>query len=74
MSVISSVVSSGLRLMVQVGMNNEGSPIIRTRSFNRVKPQATDEAIYNVGIKLGELQQYPVTAVRRTIESDLISQ
>lgn len=74
MPVVSSVVSSALRLMVQTGMDDEGLPIIRSRSFNRVKPQAADEAVYNVAEKLGELQQHPVTAIRRITESDLISQ
>ena len=74
MPVISSIVSSGLKLMVQTGMDDEGLPIVRSRSFNRVKPGAIDEAIYNVGDQLGALQQHPVTAIRKVTESDLISE
>ena len=74
MAVINSVVSSGLRVMVQVGMNAGGLPIIRARNFTGVKIQATDEAVYNVGVKIGELQQHPVSAIRRAVESDLIAQ
>ena len=74
MAVINSVVSSGLRVMVQVGTNVEGLPVIRTRNFTTIKPQATDDAVYYVGMKIGELQQYPVSGIRRVIESDLIYQ
>jgi len=74
MPIINSIVSSGLRVMVQVGTNVGGLPIIRARNFSGVRPQATDEAVYNVGMKIGELQQHPVSAIRRVTESELQSQ
>ena len=74
MPIINSVVSSALRVMVQVGTNVGGLPIIRARNFTGIKPQVTDEAVYNVGMKIGELQQHHVSGIRRVIESDLISQ
>jgi hypothetical protein len=74
MPVSNSVVSSGLRVMVQVGTNVGGLAIIRARNFTGIKPQATDEAVYNVGVKIGELQEHPVSAIRRIIESELSSQ
>lgn len=74
MPVISSIVSSDLKVMVQTGLDDDGLPVVRSRNFSRVKPEATDEAIYNVGDTLGALQQYPVTAIRKVSESDLISQ
>ncbi len=73
MPVNSVVVSSALKLMVQTGVSDTGDPIIRSRSFNNVKPEADDEAVYNVAESLGELQQYPVHAIRKVIESDLVS-
>ncbi|KUO53091.1 MAG: hypothetical protein APF76_14975 [Desulfitibacter sp. BRH_c19] len=72
MPVISSVIDSGLKVLVQTGMDDDGLPVVRSRNFSRVKPEATDEAIYNVGDQLGQLQQYPVTAIRKVTESDLI--
>jgi hypothetical protein len=72
MPVISTVISSRLRLMVQTGVDDEGNPVVRSRNLNNLKPEATDEAVYTVAGSLGELQQHPVNAVRKVTESDLV--
>ncbi len=72
MAIINTPVSAGLRLLVQTGVDEQGNPIIRSRSFNRVKPSALDQAVYNAAVAIGELQLYPVTAVRKLAEVDLI--
>ncbi|MEW6621810.1 MAG: DUF1659 domain-containing protein [Bacillota bacterium] len=72
MPVINTPVSSGLKLMVQTGIDEKGNPVIRSRNFARVKPDASDEAVYNTAVVLGSLQEHPVAAVRRTAEVDLV--
>ena len=74
MPVTSTVISSGLKIMVQTGVDDEGLPIFSARNFSRVKPSAADEAVYQAGDTLGSLQQHPVTAIRRITESDLLAE
>ncbi|MGB9860131.1 MAG: DUF1659 domain-containing protein [Moorellaceae bacterium] len=74
MAVRSIPVSSTLRLQVQTGTGADGEPVYRLRSFTRVKPEAADEDVYEVGRTLASLQMYPVAAIVRVNESHLRSE
>ncbi|WP_258359871.1 DUF1659 domain-containing protein [Moorella sulfitireducens (nom. illeg.)] len=71
MPVISTPLATTLRLQVQVGTDAGGQPVYRVRSYNRVKPAAADQDVYDVAQALGSLQVYPVNAVSRLNENDL---
>lgn len=70
MAVQSLPYNSRLILRVQVGIQS-GNPVLRNRSFNNVKPDATDEAVYTVAQVLGSLQKYPVVKVVRTNDEEI---
>ncbi len=72
MAVISTPISSGLRLMVQTGLDAQGNPVVRARNFSRVKPSAVDQGVYDTGVAIGALQEHSVLEIRRTIEMDLV--
>ncbi|ACK41770.1 MULTISPECIES: DUF1659 domain-containing protein [Dictyoglomus] len=63
--------NSRLILRVQIGVQS-GNPVLRNRSFNNIKPDATDEAVYTVAQVLGSLQKYPVVKVVRTNDEEII--
>ncbi|ACI18955.1 DUF1659 domain-containing protein [Dictyoglomus thermophilum] len=63
--------NSRLILRVQIGVQS-GNPVLRNRSFNNVKPNAPDEAVYVVAQTLGNLQKYPVVKVVRTNDEELV--
>ncbi|NLW07150.1 MAG: DUF1659 domain-containing protein [Clostridia bacterium] len=71
MPVVSTPLASTLRLQVQTGTDSEGKPVYRLRSFSRVKPEASDQDVYDVAVALGNLQVHPVNAISRVNESDL---
>ena len=62
---------SRLRLTFNRGMNEDGKEILQTRTFSNVKPDATDEAVYNVAETLGGLQLDPVVSISRLEEKEL---
>lgn len=54
-----------LQVKVQTGVDENGKPVIRTRSFTGVKPTATDADVYAVAQKILGLQKHPVVSVTR---------
>jgi hypothetical protein len=71
MAVVVTPVSTTLRLQVQTATNAEGEPVYRLRTFNRVKPEAADQDVYDVARALAGLQIYPVVAISRVNENNL---
>ncbi|MDK2821761.1 MAG: hypothetical protein PWP31_1726 [Clostridia bacterium] len=74
MAVVNTPLSSSLRLEVQTGTDTDGKPIYRVRSFNHVKPSATDQDVFDVAQSLSSLQVHPLNAVSRVNENDLSNQ
>lgn len=60
-----------LQYRLNVGVNEEGEAVIRTRSFGRIKPTSSDEDIYQVGDLLMTLQKHAVFSVHRFDSSEL---
>lgn len=71
MAVAKLPLASSLRLVVQVGVDNDGNPTLANRNFNRLKPNAQDEDALEVGSTLADLQLYPLSAVQRNDQSEL---
>lgn len=71
MAVVSTPINSTLRIIVETGRDEDNKPILRTRSYNKVKTDAVDEDVMGVANQLVDLQVHPVSAIRRMIESEL---
>ena len=71
MPVIATPLITRMQLRLRVGTDPMGNPILRTRSYNNIKPEATDEAIYETGQDLTGLQEYPLEILRRVDEAEL---
>ncbi len=71
MAVTAVPLQSRLQLRLNVGTNDQGNSIMRTRTFNNVKPQAGHEALYLTGQDLAALQVHSLEAIRRVDEMDL---
>lgn len=71
MPVVNTPVASSLQLRVQTGTDASGQPLYRVRTYNRVKPAATDQDVYDVAQSLGGLQVHPVSTISRINEGDL---
>jgi len=64
-------VGSRLQLRLQTGYDEDGDPILRTRSFSRIKPDANNDDLFDVAQEFIGLQQNEVQAVRRVDEVEL---
>ncbi|MGI5876040.1 MAG: DUF1659 domain-containing protein [Dethiobacteria bacterium] len=68
MPVSTSPTGSRMQLRLVVGHDTEGSPIYRTRSYSNIKPGASDEDVYEVGMALASLQVHELEDLYRINE------
>lgn len=73
MPVTASPLNCMLQLKVQTGTDAKGNPVLVTRNYRSVKTAALDDAIYDVGLALAQLQEHPVDSIRRVNEMELES-
>ncbi|GAE27204.1 hypothetical protein JCM9140_3331 [Halalkalibacter wakoensis JCM 9140] len=60
------LVDSRLILGLTNGQDSEGNPIKKTKSFNNIKPAATDQQLTMVVSVLAPLQAWDLVSVDRT--------
>lgn len=63
-----------LRLVLETGVDQSGKPILRNKSFDAIKAEASDQDIYEVGQALGNLQKHPLNKVLRVDQGELINE
>lgn len=73
MALIALKENTRLKLELLVGMDGE-KPIIKSKTYSRVNPEALDEDLYEVGQALGELQVLPVHKVKKLEEIELVEE
>lgn len=66
------IVSSRLSLIFEVGTDEHGEIIYRTKSFHNVKGTATNEQLVEIANALVPLQQYSLERVERTNVHNLL--
>lgn len=72
MAIIQMPDASRLVLTLDDGVDDEGNPLTKTKSFNNVKPEASDEALFNVADSLAQLQTRDLVSVDRHDRAQLI--
>ncbi len=68
---LQEVKSSQLRLVLNIGMDDEGNPIFRYKNFNNVKPEATADSLYAIASSFAALQTHGLYEVVRNDSSTL---
>lgn len=68
---VQEVRNSQLRLVLQVGTDEEGNPIFRNKNFNNIKPNATAEQLYAIATSLSVLQEHDLYEIVRNDSSTL---
>lgn len=71
MALVVTPLSSRLTLTVNTGVDAEGNPVLRTRSYSGVKPSASDQDVYDVAQAVAGLQQHLVEEVSRVSEDGM---
>ena len=59
-------------LILQVGTELDGNPILKNRIYQNVKAEATDQDVFDVGQALASLQNYPLYMTERIDREELI--
>jgi hypothetical protein len=62
------------QVRLQNGVNAEGEPVYVSRTFTRIRPNATHEDIYEVIQAVLGLQTLPVITLRRLDDGELVSE
>lgn len=63
--------STRLQLLLQVGVDYAGRPVLRTRAFANLKSDANHADLYQTGQELASLQNHLLHSVRRVDEIEL---
>ena len=71
MAVLETPLGSTLRITLETGFDLDGSPINKNRNFRNVKPNATNQDVFDVANLLVSLQQHTLSAVQRIDEVHL---
>lgn len=61
-----------LQIQLDLGENEEGRRVTRTKTFSRVKNDVLDEVLYGIASSLIGLQSHPVIAIRKVAQSEYV--
>jgi hypothetical protein len=62
-----------LRLVFVTGTDEKGNPILRTKSFNNLKKEATADQMYQVAQAIGNLSADGLDTVQRVDSSEIFA-
>lgn len=63
---------SSMVLNMQTGINDNGLPLLKDKSYPRVLPNAVTEDLYTVGEALASLSNWPLHHIQRVDREDMI--
>ncbi|MFZ7131308.1 MAG: DUF1659 domain-containing protein [Eubacteriales bacterium] len=72
MAIQANEMEGRITVTLNTGVDGEGNPILKNKSFSRVKPAVLDADAYEVATGLTGLQDYPLVAVKKTAEYELV--
>jgi len=73
MGVVSTPNASSLKMRFECGKDYNNKLIIKSRTYSKVRPEATDEKVHQVAGAIASLQQYTLIEVAK-IDNTTISQ
>ena len=59
-------IDSKLRLIFETGINGEGKPIFKTKSYSNIVEGATPDALQQAGQALASLSNYPMSHMQQS--------
>ncbi len=74
MAVVKTPQESRIGIKVANGTSSSGAAQFKTVRFSNVKPTATDQDLFDVGVSLAGLQATTLAAIIRTDEADLANE
>jgi hypothetical protein len=68
----SLLIGTKLKLVFQTGLDDEGKPILRTKTFSNVRKEATADQLFLAATALSVLCNDPLNTLERTDSSQII--
>ncbi|WP_160725487.1 DUF1659 domain-containing protein [Bacillus sp. USDA818B3_A] len=62
-----------LRLVFDAGIDNEGNPILKSRTFNNIKKEATVDQLFQAAQAISTLCTDTLNKVERTDSSEILA-
>ncbi|OHX45835.1 DUF1659 domain-containing protein [Cytobacillus oceanisediminis] len=66
------IIDSKLRLVFETGLNGQGKPVYKSKTYNSVKQSATADQLFTVGQAIAGLSSYPLTELNRNDNFDIL--
>ena len=74
MAIIANQANSKLKLSFNAGLDENGKDIIKNKTYSSIKSTVTNDDIYNFGVELSQLQEYPLVNLVRYEEYQLLNE
>lgn len=71
MPVNATIIDSKLKLQLDGGLNEKGNPVVKSKTFSKVKTDAVNDNIFSVAQSLAGLQDMPLIGIKRVDEVEL---
>lgn len=66
------IIDSKLRLVFETGLNGQGKPVYKSKTYSDVKQSATADQLFTVGQAIAGLSSYPLTELNRNDSFDIL--
>lgn len=67
-----TIMDSKLRLKFETGLDGKGQPIYKTKTYGNIRKDVTVNELYQAAQALGRLGAYPLAAVERADNFDIV--
>ncbi|HOB86408.1 MAG TPA: DUF1659 domain-containing protein [Bacillota bacterium] len=72
MPVNETPVRTRLQIRLRQGFDEEGNPILVTRTYANIKPESSSEDLYRIAQQMMSLQEHALEAVFRLDDAELV--
>ncbi|MBX9971651.1 DUF1659 domain-containing protein [Cytobacillus firmus] len=66
------IIDSKLRLVFETGLNGQGKPVYKSKTYKSVKQSATADQLFTVGQAIAGLSSYPLTELNRNDSFEIL--
>lgn len=56
---------SKLQMVFETGLNGQGKPVLKSKTYSNIKQSATADQLFSVGQAIAGLSKYPLTEINR---------
>ena len=73
MALESRPLNTRVQIQFDLGTDGDGKKLSASKSISNIKPETSDQDVYDVARGLASLQSYPVSVIRKVEQTDLVN-